>query len=62
MKICLMWHVLTCHDVSLACEHLTGITFILGFSFMIHDMIGHGMTWGDIMMNSSHSHVNHIGK
>ena len=35
----------------------------IGFAFMIHDMIGHGMTCCDVMMNSfmisceSHCHV-----
>ena len=52
-----------CHDVLLAHECLVVVAFILGFTFSgshsylwfafaIHDMIGCGMMWGDIMMNS----------
>ena len=54
---------LTCHDGSLAhkmshssrvhCRiHISGLCLYLQFAFAIHDMIGHGVMCGDIMMNS----------
>ena len=36
VKICLMRHVLTCHEVLLAHEHLTVVTFVSGFTFQVH--------------------------
>ena len=32
--------------------HVLGLHSYLWFMFAIHDMIGHGMTWGDVTMNS----------
>ena len=53
-----------CHDVLLTHECLAIVVFVLGFMFRvcipvfgsclfaIHDMIGRGVTWGDVTMNS----------
>ena len=72
MKICLMWCVLTCGGVLLACEHLTVVVFILEFLFQVRIHISGSCLWFVIWLDVawhvvmswrilSRSHVNHIG-
>ena len=47
-----------CRDVSLACKRLARVMFVFRFALHVHIHVSglrsrfHGMTYGDVMMNS----------
>ena len=59
VKICLTRHV-TCFvgsHTSCGCHihfmvRISGLHSRVGFAFVIHDTIGHGVTWDDVITNS----------